>query len=415
LAELSLLQLLKPEHLENPHGLYTRLRECEPVHWDPFVNAWIVTSYAETVAVLTRFNAARTPTPERMARMGLDVLSPYAAMMLQQILFMDAPDHTRLRSLCAIAFTPKRVAALRDSIQQIAERLLDHISSLGRCDLVADFAAPFPSLVLTALLGLPQEDAPQLRRWARDLGELAGNFEQDPERLPQLATSLAELDRYIRAEVTRQLTSPVDGFISTLLAANVDGASASFDEVVANTILIIGAGLEETANLIANGTLSLLQHPEALAQLREDPEIIQPAVEELLRFESTTQYTGRVAQEDTILGGQSIRKGDAITVVLAAANRDPARFPFPDQLDLARADNRHVAFSWAGHYCLGAPLARMTAQIAFSSVLRRLSGLSLAEARPNWRRMAAMRALQSLPVQFTPHHPDHEQDRCLPH
>jgi pimeloyl-[acyl-carrier protein] synthase len=399
-AEFSLFQLYKPEVLANPYPLYRRIREFEPVHWDPFLHAWVVTTYAEVVTVLTRCKAARTPTPEHMDAMGLAVLGPYAEMMRRQILFMDAPAHTRIRSICAVAFTPRRVDLLRERLQQIADSLIDRVSPLGKMDVVADFAGHFPSLMLAALIGVPAEDHLQLRAWAASFGELVGNTEHDPDRIPALTAGLEALREYITAEVLSQQTNPREGLISTLLEAEIDGARLTRDEVVANTILMLGGGSDEMSNLIANGLFTLLSNPAEQARLTAHPEIIQTAVEELLRSESTTQYTGRIAPEDMTLSGKQIRKGEAITAVLAAANRDPQRFPNPDQLDLTRTDNRHVAFSWAAHYCLGAPLVRMAAAIAFSTLLRRLPGLTLVGNLPKWRAMAAMRALQSLPVTF---------------
>jgi cytochrome P450 len=406
--EFSLFQLYKPEVIADPYPLYARIRDYEPVHWDPFLHSWVVTSYAEVVTVLTKFKAGRTPTPERMAAMGLGVLGPYAALMLQQILFLDAPDHTRLRSLCAVAFTPKAIAHLREGIQRHADILLDAVVERGQMDIVTDFANPFPALILAALLGLPSdpETLANLRRWAAVFGELVGNFEHDPDRIDALAAGLAELKQYITAQIIEQQTRPREGLIATLLAAEVDGARLTFDEIVANTILMIGGGLDESTNLVANGMLSLLQRPAALANLRDNPEILPTAIEELLRYEATTQYTGRIAPEDTELGGKTIRKGDSVTAVLAAANRDPARFPAPDVLNLTRTDNRHVSFSWASHYCLGAPLVRMSAGIAFSTLLRRLPGITLATSQPEWRGMAAMRAVKAVPVQFQPTSPE---------
>ncbi len=410
-AQYSLLQLLKPEVLANPYPLYARLREHDPVHWDPFLHCWVVTTYADVVTVLTRFKAERTPTPERMAAMGLAALSPYAELMQQQLLFIDAPNHTRIRTVAAAAFTPKRIAHLRGSIQQIADTLLDRVTPRGELDIVAHFASDYPARILTALLGLPDTELDQLRQWALDLGELIGNFEHDPDRIEPLARSLAAFKSYITAEVIAQQAAPRDGLIAALLAAQVDGQPLTFDEIVANTLLMIGGGLEELANLISNGVFSLLQRPDQQALLTERPELMPSAIEELLRFESTTQYTGRVAPEDTTLGGKQIRKGDAVTAVLASANRDPARFASPEQLDLTRADNRHVAFSWAAHYCLGAPLVRMSAAIAFSTLLHRLPGLSLVTTQPKWRGMAAMRSIQSLQVRFQPSGPEHATTR----
>lgn len=401
-AHYSLLQMLKPENLANPYPLYERIRTFEPVHWDPYLHSWVVTTYAEVVIVLSKFKAERTPSPERMAALGLAALGPYAELMQKQLLFIDAPDHTRIRAVCASAFTPKKVAVLREQIQQIADKLLDKVTPLGEMDMVADFSSHFPAYILTALLGLPETDIDKLRRWALNFSELVGNFEHDVDRIGPLSRSLAEFKAYITAQVVEQQTSPREGVISSLLAAEVDGQPLSFDEIVANSMLMIGGGLEEVSNLTSNGMLSLLQRPEQQALLTNNPEIMPSAVEELLRFESTTQYTGRIATEEMILCGKTIRKGDAVTAVLGGANRDPARFAEPDALYLTRTDNRHVAFSWAAHYCLGAPLVRVATSIAFATILRRLPGLTLITTEPKWRGMAAMRSVQSLKVQFNP-------------
>ncbi len=400
--ELSLFQLLKPEVLADPHPLYRRIRDYEPVHWDAFLHSWVVTTYAECVIVLTRCKAARTPTPERMELMGLGVLGPYAEMMLRQIMFMDAPDHGRVRTLCAAAFTPRRIGTLRVQIQAIADDLIDTVIANGHMDIVADFAGIFPSLVLAALIGVPASDHVQLRVWAADFGELLGNFEHDPDRVDSLAASLSDLKTYITAKIVEQQTHPVEGLISTLLAAQSEGAPVSHDEIVANVILMIAGGLEETTNLIANGMFSLLSRPARQAELTAHPELLPAALEELLRFESTTQYTGRIAHEDMLLGGKEIRQGQAITAVLAAANRDPLRFTDPEELDFTRTENKHLAFSYGSHYCLGAPLARMSGQIAYATLLRRLPALALIHSRPQWRGMAAMRAIRSLEVTFHP-------------
>ena len=401
-AQYSLLQLLKPEVLADPYPLYARLREFEPVHWDPFLHSWVITTYAEVVTVLTRFKAERTPSRERMTAMGLSCLGSYSETMRQQLLFIDAPDHTRIRTLFAEAFTPRKVAQLRTSMQLIADKLLDGVAAKGEMEVVADFSSKFPALLLTTLLGLPQENLDQLRLWAADFGELVGNFEHDPDRIEYLARSFQGFKQYITEEARLQQTKPGDGLIATLLQAKCNGQSLSFEEIVANCLLMVGGGLEETSNLVANGLFSLLRNPDQQSLLTNHPEILPSAVEELLRFESTTQYTGRVASEDTHLGGRLIRKGDAVIAVLAAANRDPLRFVSPEKLDLTRSDNRHVALSWAAHYCLGAPLVRMAASIAFSTILHRLPELTLVTMQPKWRGMAAMRSLHFLDVRFTP-------------
>jgi pimeloyl-[acyl-carrier protein] synthase len=398
--EYSLFQLFKPETLADPYPFYQRLREHEPVRWDPFMHSWVVTSYAETVTVLTKYKADRAPKPEQLDAMGLSVLSPYAALMQKQLLFRDAPSHTRLRSLCAMAFAPRRIELFRLASIKIANDLIDRVQEQGHMDLIADFASPFPSILLTVLMGLPVADHEQIKLWASDFSELLGNFEHDPDRIKQIVASVEHLRVYLSEKVAEQRREPCEGVVSTLLSAVTDGARLTDEEVVANSMLMIAGGLEETTNLIGNGMLSLLRRPQQLAQLRDHPGILPSAVEELLRFEAPTQYTGRIAPEDVELGGKTIRKGDALIAVLAAANRDPARFPDPDLLDLTRLDNRHVAFGWASHYCLGAPLTRLAGQIAFATLLERLSDIKLITSQPTWRGMAAMRGVTSLQIEF---------------
>ncbi len=404
-AALSLFRLLEPGVLADPYPLYRPLREHSPVHWDPYLHSWIVTGYKEAVTVLTRCKAARTPTPQQLESMGLSVLAPHAAMMLRQMLFMDAPNHTRLRSLCATAFTPARVAHLRRQTEDIANDLIHRAleRNPGRLDLVEDFSDPFAATFLTSFLGCPAEDRHHLKRWAIDLIDLLGNSEHDPGRLAHLVASVGEVHTYLAAQVAHQRTDPRDGLIGALLHKASGPDRLNEEEIVANVMLMIAGGFEEAANLIGSGIFSLLSQPQALAALRNNPELAPAAIEELLRFESPTQHTGRIAAEDVVLAGKQIRKGASFTIVLAAANRDPEEFADPDILDLTRTPNRHLAFGWAAHYCLGAPLTRMMSQVAFNALLHRLPGLALVTTRPQWRALAAMRGLHGLEVSFDGH------------
>ncbi|MEA2954315.1 MAG: hypothetical protein QOJ96_3835 [Alphaproteobacteria bacterium] len=398
---LSLYQLLDPAVLADPYPLYRRLREHDPVHWDTFLHAWVVTSYAGSVTVLRDFSADRTPAPEQVKALGLASLEPIAQVMAKQMLFMDAPTHTRLRKLCSTAFTPRRVDAMRSHIQDITERLLDDVVARGRMDVIADFANPLPAIVTAELLGVPTSDHEQLKSWSADFAEMLGNFQHNPDRAGRVLRSLQDMTAYFRSAIGEQERNPRDGLIHSLMTAEVDGARLTEEEVIANTIVTMVGGQETTTNLIGNGLLTLLKNPEQLALLRDNPSIIETAVEELLRYESPSQHTARLAPDDVMLGGKLIRKRDAVMAVMAAANRDPERFPEPDQLDLTRKDNRHLAFGWAAHFCFGAPLARMEGQIAFATLLRRLPDLKLEPARLEWRENLGLRGLKSLPVTFT--------------
>lgn len=399
---LSLYRLMDPAVLADPYPLYKRLRDSDPVHWDPFLHAWVVTGYQDCIAVLHKMSADRTPTPEQIKAMGIDSLAPIARVMTKQMLFMDAPAHTRLRKLCSVAFTSRRIEGMRAHIAEIAQKLIARARPQGGMDLIAEFAAPLPAIVTAEMLGVPTDDHEQLKSWSADFAEMLGNFQHNPDRAARVLTSVEEMTAYFRAAISAPERLPREGLIYSLLTAEVDGARLSEEEVIANTIVTMVGGQETTTNLIGNGLLTLLRHPTALAQLRDNPAIIESAVEELLRYESPSQHTARIAPEDCELGGKHIRKRDAVMAVMAAANRDPARFAEPDRLDLLRPDNRHLAFGWAAHFCFGAPLARMEAQIAFTALLQGLRDLDLPAQKLVWRENLGLRGLKALNVTFRP-------------
>jgi pimeloyl-[acyl-carrier protein] synthase len=398
---LSLFHLMDPEVLADPYPLYRRLRDEDPVHWDPFLHAWVVTRYNDVVQVLHHFSANRTPSPEQLSGMGLSALNPIAEVMVRQMLFLDPPNHTRLRALAQAAFTVRRVEQLRSHIQEIMNGLLDRVIANGRMDLVADFASPAPAIVTAELLGVPVADHQQLKQWSADFAEMLGNFQHNPDRIPKILRSVQEMTSYFRSAMQEQRLNPQDGLLSAMMAARVDGAMLNEEEIIANLIVTMVGGQETTTNLIGNGTLTLLRNPEVVKRLRADASLMPGAVEELLRYESPSQHTARLAPADVELGGKQIRKRQAVMAVMGAANRDPERFPDPDKLDIERKDNRHVAFGWAAHFCFGAPLARLEGQIAFGTILNRLPNLALDAAAPlEWRNNMGLRGLTALPVKF---------------
>ncbi len=400
---LSLYQLLDPEVLANPYPLYQRLRSEDPVHWDPFLHTWVVTRYADIVQVLYHFSANRTPTPEQLSALNLSALNPIAEVMVRQMLFLDPPDHTRLRALASAAFTPRRVDQLRSHIQDVMDTLLDRVISNGRMDVIADFAGPAPAIVTAELLGVPAADHAKLKDWSQDFAEMLGNFQHNPDRFPRVLRSVENLCSYFRSAMNEQQSNAREGLIQAMMNAEVDGARLTEEEIIANLIVTMVGGLETTTNLIGNGVLTLLRNPAALEQLRADSSLIPSAVEELLRYESPSQHTARLAPDNVELGGKKILKRQAVIAVMGAGNRDPERFPDPDRLDWARKDNRHLAFGWAAHFCFGAALARLEGQIAFETMLRRLPGLSLESQAPlEWRHNLGLRGLTALPITFNP-------------
>jgi cytochrome P450 len=250
------------------------------------------------------------------------------------------------------------------------------------------------------MLGVPTEDYPRLKLWSQDFAEMLGNFQHNPERAPRIAKSVEAMTAYFRAAMADQRERVHSGLLGALMDAEVDGDRLSDDEIIANVIVTMVGGQETTTNLIGNGMMTLLRQPDELARLRADASLIGTAVEELLRYESPSQQTARLAPEDVVIGDKAIRKRQAVIAVMGAANRDPERFPDPDRLDLARRDNRHVAFGWGPHFCFGAALARIEGQVAFETLLRRLPDLALPAAPLTWRTNLGLRGLTALPLTF---------------
>ncbi|MGA8763865.1 MAG: amino acid adenylation domain-containing protein [Candidatus Sulfotelmatobacter sp.] len=399
-SALSLYHLLDPGILANPYPLFQRLRSEAPVHWDPFLHAWVVTRYADVLEVLYTFSADRTATPEQLAAMGLEQLSPIAQLMVKQMLFMDPPQHGRLRGLASRAFTPARIEVLRSHIVEIVDRLLDAFAERGSMDVITDLGEPLPSIITAEMLGVPVDDRHRLKQWSANFAEMLGNFQHNPEHAQVMLKTVDEMTAYFRDAVVETRRHPREGLIHSLLTAEMDGDRLSDEEVVANVIITMVGGQETTTNLIGNGVLTLLRNPEQMKKLRGNLSLIPSAVEEMLRFESPSQHTARLAPSDRELGGKQIRKRQAVIAVMAAANRDPERFPDPDRFDIAREDNRHLAFGYAAHFCFGAPLARLEGQIAFEALLRRFPGFHLEPQDQDliWRTNLGLRGLTSLKI-----------------
>lgn len=397
---LSLYHLLDPEVLANPYPLYHRLRNEDPVHWDPFLHAWVVTRYADVVTVFQRFSANRTPTAEQLTALGLSALTPLAKVMVHQMLFLDPPAHGRVRGLASKAFTPRRVEMLRAQIQEITNSLLDAVQDKSKMDVIADLAYPLPAIITARMLGVPTSDWRQLTAWSADFAQVLGNFQHNPDHAAQVIRSLNEMCAYFRAALEDHRQHPRDGLISAFLAVEQDGDRFTDEEIVANCIVTMVGGQETTTNLIGNGILTLLRHRDQLEKLKADLSLVPSAVEELLRYESPSQHTARLAPYDVQLGGKDIRKRQAVIAIMGAANRDPERFPDPDRLDICRQDNRHVAFAWASHFCFGAALARIEGQIIFETVLRRMPDIRLEPGPIAWRENLGLRGLLALPVSF---------------
>ena len=392
-----------PETHANPYPLYQQLRESDPIHWSELLDGWVLTRYDDVVAVLKdpRFSADRRRARNRFVQQAL-IAQEQAGPLAQAntMLSSDPPEHTRLRGLVSKAFTFKAVEAMRPRIQQIVDELLDGVQDKGRMDVIWDVGYPLPVIVIAELLGVPSERRDTFKRWSDDIVATLGGPLVPPEVQERGRQSAQEMAQYFRSVIEERRTAPRDDLLSALIAAKERGEVLSEEELLATCILLLAAGNETTTNLIGNGMLALLRNPDQLDRLRADPSLTESAVEELLRYDGPVQATGRVATEDIEVGGKVIEEGQLAFCMLAAANRDPAQFPSPDALDIARRDNKHIAFGFGIHFCLGAPLARAEAQIAFSTLLRRIPSPRLAAEQVEWGGTFILRGLKRLPVEF---------------
>jgi cytochrome P450 len=394
--------LLSPKVQADPYPIYREMRRKDPVHWSELARAWFITSYAEVIDVLkdSRFSVQGTQQKSN-ERMGYrhDEQSPLRRINKRWMLFVDPPDHTRLRGLVNRAFTPKAVEELKPRIQQLVDGLLDQVQDRGHMDIVHDVGDPLPAKVLAYLLGLPDEDSAILKPWADVVGMGIDPILR-PDVVVRINQVILEASEYFERQVELRRKNPGDDLLSALISVEEQGERLSSDELLSLLFLFLAAGTETTTNLTCNGLYTILRYPDQLARLRADPTLIESAIEEFLRFETPVQVTGRVALEDIQVGGKLIRKGQPLGLLLGAANRDPEQFPDPDHLDIGRTPNRHDAFSFGPHFCVGAPLGRAEAAIAIGTVLRRFPNLKLQSETPQWRPTMNNRGLQTLPVTF---------------
>ncbi len=395
--------LASPQFKANPYPFYTRLRAEAPVYRTTLADkqaAWLVTRYDDVAAVLKDERFAKDRL--KAAAPGERVKAPWVPgifkPLTRNMLDLDAPDHARLRALVHTAFTPRLVEQLRERIQMLADRLLDAVEQKGSLELVADYALPVPATVIADLLGVPAADRDRFHKWSSRITSVSSG--RDALRaLPGVWAFM----RYLRTLFRQRRGAPRDDLITALVQAEEAGDVLTEDELLAMVFLLLVAGHETTVNLIASGTLALLQRPDQIDLLKGDPVLIKPAVEELLRYTSPVEIaTERFAREDVVLRGITIPRGGQVLAVLGSANRDERQFVTPDVVDIRREPNRHLAFGQGVHYCLGAPLARLEGQIALQTLLRRLPHLRLTVASETlrWRRGVFLRGLERLPLAF---------------
>jgi cytochrome P450 len=391
-----------PEVHANPYPMYHALREQDPVHWSDLMEAWVLTRYQDVVSVLRdpRFSADRRRGRSRFAQMAQQRMEAQQGPLSRAntMLTSDPPDHTRLRGLVSKAFTPRRVEELRPRIQQIVDEILDEAQRKGEMDVIWDLGYPLPVIVIAEMLGVASERRDDFKRWSDEIvASLGGPFVSD-ETLQRALKSSQEMADYFHAVIAERRKEPRDDLLSGLIAAEERGDVLSEDELLGTCILLLAAGNETTTNLIGNGMLALLRNPEQMERLRGNPELVDSAIEEFLRYDGPVHGTGRVALEEVEIGGQTIEEGRIVFTLVAAANRDPAQFADPDTLDIAREPNPHVAFGYGIHFCLGAPLARAEGQIAFRSLLERSKSIRAQSDDVEWGGTFILRGLKRLPV-----------------
>ena len=395
------LDLKSPRNVQDPFPIYAWLRDHDPLHWSDSLAAWVVTRYDDVVQV---FNRPETFSSDRFRKAGerytirRPAVRAVADVLGHWLVFRDPPDHDRLRGLLQSSFTPKQLASSRERIQRTVDGLLARTAARGEMDFIRDLAFPLPAMVIAGLLGAPEEDLDAIKTWSDRLAAYLGGAVDARDNFTEASAGVGALVDYFDRLLREHERRPQDDLMTLLLRAEHEGEHLTRDEVIANAVLLMFAGHETTTNLIGNGLFHLLRHPSAACAVREEPDLLHGAVEELLRYDGPVPATVKIATADVDWHDRTVRRGDMVMPFMAAANRDPRQFPAPDTLDVRRCPERHVAFAWGIHFCLGAWLARLEARIALDTVLRRLPDLALVVDEPRWKPMIFLRGLEALPL-----------------
>ncbi|MDQ1034647.1 cytochrome P450 [Streptomyces sp. V3I8] len=386
-----------PKMRSDPYPFYARLRETEPVHQSPF-GFWVVSGYDEAAALLR--DPRLTSEFHRDAkwaehRGGWE--SPVVSDTRRWMLMLDGRAHRRIRSLVNPVFSAGSIQKMRPQISEILTKVLDHMGEGEGIDLIDSLALPLPVTVICGLVGLPVEDRDQCRKWTEAIGHVV-----DPalDEVTQKAMnqSVLEFRSYIAEHLAKRRTDPQDDILTRLMLAEVDGERLTDDEIIGNVLLLFNAGHETTVNLIGNGTLALLRHPEQLRILRNDPGLIEQGVDEFVRYDAPVQLVARITTSDVAVGGRTIPSGSKLMILLGAANRDPRRYDNPDSLDVTRTDIKPLAFGGGPHYCIGALLGKLEGRLVFRELLRRYKSVSLTTEDVVWRPHVNFRGLSELRV-----------------
>lgn len=392
------------DFIANPYKIYNHLRNAAPLHWaDKFRSgAWLVPRYADVVAGLhdARLSSQRSHTlTAALPRDAQSEFSKFNEIFSKWMLFLDPPHHTRIRKLLNQEFTPNMIQRMRPRIQQVVNTLLDHALSKTELEFMTEFANPLPVRVIAEMLGIPSEDQRDFQIWSDELADFFGNSTSTVDTARRAQNSLISLTEYFRALLPERREHKGDDLVSLLLRVEEEGEVLSGEELLAQCTLLLIAGHETTRNLLGNGLLALLQHPDQLATLKQTPSLMPLAVREFARYDSPVQFSGRAVTEDFSWHGQSITKGQTVILLLGSANHDPEKFSDPERLEISRDEGMPLSFGHGTHFCIGAALAQAEAEIAFTTLLARTSGLKMLDEAPAWRANLSFRGLSKLRIQ----------------
>ncbi|AFZ27762.1 cytochrome P450 [Cylindrospermum stagnale PCC 7417] len=398
--------LFAPEVIANPYPLYKRIREENPVYYEASLGYWILTRYQDVEAALRdeRLSSERrTLFIQQLGNLDVSLIQNFLQLTDNSMIEKDPPEHSRMRKLANQGFTTRALESWRSIIQKTTDTLLDQVQHQGYMDIVSDLSVPLPSLIIAKIFGVPESDRAHLIHWAKDISSFWGapSGKNIEELVRKADTSAAQFTAFINQLVAERRQKPGTDMISLLTMAYTE-QNLDFAELPSLCILILNAGRSTTTDLIPNGVSALLNHPQQLQKLKDNPALISSAIEEIIRYDSSVSFVFRIAKEDIEIGGQKIPAGSVIALGLAAANHDPAKFTLPDNFDIERSPNEHLAFGPGIHFCLGAVLARMELNICFSTLLKRFPNLQFDSTKPPLprRNTFVFKGFDALPVRF---------------
>jgi cytochrome P450 len=402
------LNIVSPTNLLNPVPLYRHLQESEPVYWSQEIQSWLVTRHEDVTALFRdprmSANRMRIFVEHQLRGVGAESIQGFLRIADRQMLNRDGAEHARLRRNANPGFTPQALEGWRSTIRQTTESLLDGVQHAGRMDVVPEFTELLPSRVIMDLFAIPAKDRKDFQQWSNDAVGLFGITTQDDVQEVAKRTNAGNVNlfEYLKRFAAERRVKPGSDMLSTMIHAQEEGRLDE-DELISNALLIVVAGHVTTVDQLANGVHALLTHPEQLAKLKEDPSLIKSAVEEILRFVPSVPFIHRIATEDIELRGHTIQRGQVVFLGMAAANRDPSVFPEPDRFDITRQNNKHLAFAFGPHACIGATLARYDMEFGIGRLVDRMADLRLDEERAPRIKCHSLvfRGFESLPVRWS--------------